>query len=514
MAKSRQMMKESALNIGALLGVICFVFAVCAVFFGITPLIFRSGSMSPAIDTGSLALAHTVPASSLTVGDIVSINRTDGSRITHRVNKIQGSTGNSVSVLLKGDANADVDADSYAITEADRVFAHVPFGGYVATWTTTPFAWVLGAGLAAFLLYVAWRPEPSAPRTPSGRHSLSTGIALVAAGATALGMGYAHPDVTEAALSDTATVRPGPLAAGTLPNPTGLVCSGGGALAGSVTLTIGRPVAPVTGFQVVVRNAAGTTSTAPMAFTVPQTGSATAVVTSGLLGALLGGTSYADVRSTAGQWVSPGKQTQTITSFLGVNCNGSATASASRQAVPIPSPTIDSSVANTTAPEIAASTTTATTTPTTTVAPPKATEVPPMTTTSAPTVPTEPVVPAPIVPEPVEPGPAVPETPALPPAPPASAFVSPGSPKSSGEYTASVAQGVLAITDPAEVIVYEYPVSSSERYGTGAVWSSNGSLYILSEKSAPVQLAPSGDGTFVSSTKSTADLPSDIAALL
>ena len=137
-----------------------------------------------------------------------------------------------------------------------------------------------------------------------------------------------------------------------------------------------------------------------------------------------------------------------------------------------------------------------------------------MTTTSAPTVPTEPVVPAPIVPEPVEPGPAVPETSALPPAPPASAFVSPGSPKSSGEYTASVAQGVLAITDPAEVIVYEYPVSSSERYGTGAVWSSNGSLYILSEKSAPVQLAPSGDGTFVSSTKSTADLPSDIAALL
>ena len=73
MAKSRQMIRESALNIGALLGVICFVFAVCAVFFGITPLIFRSGSMSPAIDTGSLALARTVPASSLTVGDIVSI---------------------------------------------------------------------------------------------------------------------------------------------------------------------------------------------------------------------------------------------------------------------------------------------------------------------------------------------------------------------------------------------------------------------------------------------------------
>ncbi len=66
-------LREAALWVVAALGAVCLAFAVASVAFGVTPLIFSSGSMSPGIPTGSLAIAVSTPASELVPGDIVSV---------------------------------------------------------------------------------------------------------------------------------------------------------------------------------------------------------------------------------------------------------------------------------------------------------------------------------------------------------------------------------------------------------------------------------------------------------
>lgn len=70
--------QEVLLTLGALAGLASIVFFVAGLAFNITPLIFKSGSMSPTIDTGALAFARTVPASEVQAGDIVSVYDSKG----------------------------------------------------------------------------------------------------------------------------------------------------------------------------------------------------------------------------------------------------------------------------------------------------------------------------------------------------------------------------------------------------------------------------------------------------
>ncbi len=111
---------EVLLTLGALAGLASIVIFIAGLVFGITPLIFRSGSMSPTIDTGALAFARTVPASEVQVGDILSVYDSQGTRITHRVESIDQQGNNLAVAQLRGDANPIADPDPYVITEADR----------------------------------------------------------------------------------------------------------------------------------------------------------------------------------------------------------------------------------------------------------------------------------------------------------------------------------------------------------------------------------------------------------
>ncbi|WP_421958153.1 signal peptidase I [Prescottella agglutinans] len=137
------------------------------------PLIFRSGSMSPEITTGSLALARTVPAGDLAIGDIVSIDNAQGTRITHRVYAIQPQDGAAAVVTLKGDANADPDVEPYSITEADRVFWSAGGLGYVAAWLSSSTAIFLGGALVGALLVIVARPSS---RLDTADHPESTDL--------------------------------------------------------------------------------------------------------------------------------------------------------------------------------------------------------------------------------------------------------------------------------------------------------------------------------------------------
>ena len=155
MARSRQThsgMDRWLLNMGAVLGSLCLVLAAVALVFGIKPLIFTSGSMSPAIPTGSLAMAVTIPASEVSPGEVVSIVTHDGVRLTHRVVSANPSGG----LVLKGDGNAVADLHPYTGESVDRVLFSFPGLGYLASWLASPWVFLLGGLLCAYLIYVAF----------------------------------------------------------------------------------------------------------------------------------------------------------------------------------------------------------------------------------------------------------------------------------------------------------------------------------------------------------------------
>ena len=147
-----------ALSLGAVIGALCLVVTVAGVSFGIRPVIFLSGSMSPAIPAGSLALSRSVPAADLRPGDVVSVPAGDR-QVTHRIVDITHH-GGSATLRLRGDANARTDDRSYEIEAAPRVLGSVPRAGVLLAWLSrTPGVFVL-AGYATLLLALVLRGRP------------------------------------------------------------------------------------------------------------------------------------------------------------------------------------------------------------------------------------------------------------------------------------------------------------------------------------------------------------------
>ena len=143
------------LTVGAVLGSLCVIATLAGLLVGAKPLIFRSGSMSPAITTGALGVSVPVQASEIRVGDVLSVENTSGIRITHRVVRVVTNNG-IASVTLKGDANGVPDAAPYTLREADRVIFSAPLLGYVVAWLNSSAAVFAGGLFTAYLLYLAF----------------------------------------------------------------------------------------------------------------------------------------------------------------------------------------------------------------------------------------------------------------------------------------------------------------------------------------------------------------------
>lgn len=158
--------RELALNVGAVAGAICILATLASVFFGITPLVLRSGSMSPEIPTGALAFARSVEASDLRVGDVVSVDNASGTRITHRIVAIHDLDGQA-ELTLKGDANSVPDPAPYVVADADRVLFSVPLLGYVVAWLSSKTAAFLGRLIAGVVLMLAFGPMRRTAPSPS-----------------------------------------------------------------------------------------------------------------------------------------------------------------------------------------------------------------------------------------------------------------------------------------------------------------------------------------------------------
>ncbi|MBY6320887.1 signal peptidase I [Rhodococcoides kroppenstedtii] len=464
---------DRALSVVAVLGALCVAFALCTTAFSLTPLVFRSGSMEPAIPTGSLAVAREVPASDVAEGDVVSVLRSDGSRITHRVARVESVFGDTATLILQGDANDAPDADPYVVADIDRVVGHVPVLGYAASWLATPVAWVIGALLAAGLVVLIVRPDAPRPSGSGGRHRIvaTAGAAMVA---VIVVPSVGRTDGTVAAMTDTAQVS-AEIAAVTLPRPASFTCTDSSNGSNRVAqLSWSAPGNPY-GYRLIYQPTSGT----PRVQQVPA-GTTTATPPAEVLALLQ--TFTVSLVTQSGTFVSaPALTRQISVTALGGLINtsrcvtaGTATAGPTAAArLAAPTSTSDPSAA---------------TSPTT---PPATT--PPASTSAAPTTTTQP-------------------TTTTPPPPPASAFVAEGGSSSSGGSTASVSGGTLTVTDATGATLLTRPVTTSARYGTGVVWSSTGDLYVLADSG--VTRIVVGNGTASASAASTDSLPADIRALL
>lgn len=163
---------NSLLTIAAIGGVLCILFVLLAVFFHVTLIMFKTGSMSPTIPAGSLAVVREIPADTVRVGDVVTIDRTDALPITHRVTSATPQGGGLVSITMRGDANPSDDPAPYLVSSVRIVLFSVPQLAYAVVAVSNPI--VLGAitvGAAGVVTWAFWPRDDTRPR-PHGRRSV------------------------------------------------------------------------------------------------------------------------------------------------------------------------------------------------------------------------------------------------------------------------------------------------------------------------------------------------------
>jgi signal peptidase len=131
-------------------------------------IMFKTGSMSPGIPAGSLALVREIPAAEARVGDVVTVERPGQLPVTHRVVSSTAGPGSLTTLVLKGDANAAVDPAPYRVASVRVVVWSTPGLARVVVWLGDPR--VLGAvtlGVASLVTWAFW------PRSGPARHRLA-----------------------------------------------------------------------------------------------------------------------------------------------------------------------------------------------------------------------------------------------------------------------------------------------------------------------------------------------------
>jgi len=150
-----RVLADLLLWIAAIGGVICIVLVILAYTAGITLIMFKTGSMSPTIPAGSVAVVQRIPASEIEIGDIVTVDRPGELPVTHRVTSIgDGPTSAERVITMKGDANAVEDPGPYIVASGRIVLFSVPGIATVIVGMGNPF--VLGGITIAAAVLVVW----------------------------------------------------------------------------------------------------------------------------------------------------------------------------------------------------------------------------------------------------------------------------------------------------------------------------------------------------------------------
>jgi signal peptidase I len=120
-------------------------------------LIIGGGSMQPAIPMGAAIVVEPVPASELSVGDVVTLRvGTKPSIFTHRIVRLLTLDGQPY-IETKGDANAAPDGATIPVTAVvGRVAWSIPLAGYLLALLSIPagVAFVIGLGITLVLVAI------------------------------------------------------------------------------------------------------------------------------------------------------------------------------------------------------------------------------------------------------------------------------------------------------------------------------------------------------------------------
>jgi signal peptidase I len=167
---------NALLNIAALGGTVCIILVILAFFFQISLIMFKTGSMSPTIPAGSLAIVKKIPASEVRVGDVVTIDRPSALPVTHRVTSMTPAAGGVARITMRGDANPADDPLPYEVQTVRIVLWSVPELAHTVQAANSPL--VLGGLTVAMSAVVTWafwpREEPRGRRRKTGPQKAAT----------------------------------------------------------------------------------------------------------------------------------------------------------------------------------------------------------------------------------------------------------------------------------------------------------------------------------------------------
>ncbi|GAA1183225.1 S26 family signal peptidase [Nesterenkonia xinjiangensis] len=210
MSRVRHVLVEALLWLVSVAGLAAIVLVICAHFFSISLILFRTGSMDPTIPQGSAAVVREIPAEEIAVGDVVTVDRPAAMPVTHRVTSvIPGETDAERVITMQGDANDSEDPHPYTVTEVREVLWSVP--GLAQPIHRMGDPWMMGTITVAAALLVGWAfwprggassrngPDddadggdpPDAPHRP--RHAGSMGASALLVSTVGLGMAGLSP---------------------------------------------------------------------------------------------------------------------------------------------------------------------------------------------------------------------------------------------------------------------------------------------------------------------------------
>ncbi|MCD2261479.1 signal peptidase I [Dietzia aurantiaca] len=146
--------EDLALTALSILGAVCIAATITAFALNISLIMFKTGSMSPTIPAGSLAIVREIPASDIRVGDVTTVSRGDDNLpVTHRVISTTPIGSGAYSIEMKGDANGSADMEPYEVTEVKKVLWHAPRLARLVATVSQPI-YMAGITVAAALLVV------------------------------------------------------------------------------------------------------------------------------------------------------------------------------------------------------------------------------------------------------------------------------------------------------------------------------------------------------------------------
>lgn len=206
----RTRLSDLVLTVLAIAGAICLILVIVGLTMNVSIMMFRTGSMEPTISTGSIALVREIPATEMSEGDVVTVDRGEHNLpVTHRVREITDTdeaTG-AVTFVMRGDANDVDDPEPYTADTVRRVFFSAPGLAPVIQWFQNPL--VLGGltiGATILVVWAFWPRDHEPPQRKSGTHR-APAIALPVALALAVPLTAADHTTTTDIYGDALRLR-------------------------------------------------------------------------------------------------------------------------------------------------------------------------------------------------------------------------------------------------------------------------------------------------------------------